>query len=343
MFNNVKAVVQSASKGISLTVVVPLGAGTGPVTVSTNLVAAASGPVFTYQLSPVVYAAGIDGLRPVYWQNGGENYLSRSTPGSGQVRAMAITNSNDYFSSEMHFVGDFGNGAAYWMNGTLNNLPYKSTIAQGNSIAISGTDIYIGGMDYPGPAYWKNGIEYLLPGTTNNNVNVLAMAVSGPDIYAAAIDGLSGNSAVYWKNGTKYNLPLQTTNYGGGPRCIAISGTDVYFGGYDWNTPVYWLNGIEYTLPQKNGGGVYGMVISGTDVYFCGNDGGNAVFWKNGVENILPSANGAGATAYAITLSGTDVYLAGQDNNTAVYWDNKTEHFLSSNPATASSIIVPNQ
>jgi sugar lactone lactonase YvrE len=51
---NGKAATVSAATATQLTVTVPLGAGTGNITLSVNNTASVSGPVFTYQFTPVV-------------------------------------------------------------------------------------------------------------------------------------------------------------------------------------------------------------------------------------------------------------------------------------------------
>jgi sugar lactone lactonase YvrE len=62
VFFNGKAATVSAATVTQLTVAVPLGAGTGNITLSVNGAAAVSGPLFTYQLSEVVTTFAGNGL-----------------------------------------------------------------------------------------------------------------------------------------------------------------------------------------------------------------------------------------------------------------------------------------
>ena len=102
---------------------------------------------------------------------------------------------------------------------------------------------------------------------------------------------------------------------------MAISGTDVYFAGYDGPSSVYWKNGVEHVLPTAASpiprATVSGMAISGTDIYFAGFDYQSAVYWKNGVEIKLPSLSNSstGSSAVGIAIAGNDIYLAGTENS----------------------------
>jgi sugar lactone lactonase YvrE len=113
VFFNGKAATVSAATTTQLTVVVPLGAGTGNITVSVNNGAAVSGPVFTYQYTGVVttlignpnqskqynilayfnYPTGVavDKSGNVYVADSKNNLIAKVTPG-GVVSTLAGTN-----------------------------------------------------------------------------------------------------------------------------------------------------------------------------------------------------------------------------------------------------------
>ena len=70
-------------------------------------------------------------------------------------------------------------------------------------MTVIGTDVYFVGTDGREAAYWKNGIETLLPKTGSNQADASAIIAIGTDIYIAGDDD---NLAVYWKNGVEVVL-----------------------------------------------------------------------------------------------------------------------------------------
>jgi hypothetical protein len=339
-FNGVQAVVESATS-TTIKAVVPLGAGTGPVSVATATLPVKTGPIFTYNLTLITtYFAG-DG---VYWQNGVQILLPR-TGNLAVSRAILISGTDIYFA---------GSDAAgyyhpvYWKNGVENNLPITSNKGEVITSFIVGSDIYFAGYDGNAPAYWKNGVENLLP-YSGAYALVNTMTIQGTDIYFAGYDG---DNAVFWKNGTRNTLPATAKK--ASVTAIAIAGNDIYFGGTETrvntvspiyrNIGVYWKNGIEYTLPSKSTyGAVSAMTLAGTDVYFAGTDGYASatvpVYWKNGAEVALPKINKWGQI-YNMVISGSDIYFMGYEVESTfvgqvpvniekpVYWKNGKEYFL---------------
>jgi len=113
---------------------------------------------------------------------------------------------------------------------------------------------------------------------------------------------------------------------GGYVRSIAVSGTDVYFGGYftqaggiSANYVARW-NAVTKTWSALGSGVdsyVYALAVSGTDVYVGGlfsNAGGNPAWriakWNGNSWSALGSGLGGG-TVQAIAVNGTDVYVGG--------------------------------
>ena len=92
----------------------------------------------------------------------------------------------------------------------------------GNSIQVSGSDVYVGGVTANGscvliPCYWKNGkrtdlsmIDPALDGWVNS------IFVLGRDVFAAGHNGFDPNLGAfspipcYWKNGVRTDLPSGT-------------------------------------------------------------------------------------------------------------------------------------
>lgn len=179
------------------------------------------------------------------------------------------------------------------------------------AVAVSGTDIYVGGyfLDAGGNpnadqiARW-DGTQWLALGTGMND-NVLAIAISGTDIYAGG----------YF------------TNAGGNPNADRIARWD----GSQWHPLGTGLNG-----------GVSAIAISGTEVYVGGNftdAGGNPdadyiARWDG--SQWLALGTGLNDVALAIAISGTDVYVGGfftdgggnPDADYIARWDGTQWHSL---------------
>ncbi len=332
-FNGKQAVVQGATANI-LKVIVPVGAGTGPVSVATNTLSVVNGPVFTYNLTKVLYIAGGIGTNAGYLKNGVENLLPENFS-SGVVNASAIS------GKDLYFAGRDGAYAAYWKNGIETLLPKNpiTTYVGAQAMYITPQDIYFGGYDGANAVYWKNGVETTLPKSPSSFYAVAyAMFISGTDVYFAGNDG---DNLVYWKNGVETKLPRSLNNVFESVTTMYISGTDVYFAGYDVTAAVYWKNGVEFRLPQTANYGqvwVSAMTVIGTDVYFVGTDGREAAYWKNGIETLLPKTGSNQADASAIIAIGTDIYIAGNDDNLAVYWKNGVEVVLQGNSSKGDMV-----
>lgn len=237
-------------------------------------------------------------------------------------------------------------GVVYWKNGQEVFLETTvSNFGGAYGIAVSGTDLYVGGYTYsntyPGntAAYWKNGQKTLLS-APNMQGEVGALVISNGDLY---VGGSEDQRPVYWKNGTRYLLPGSTVL--GKVKAMAVNGADIYAAGYDNGRTVSWKNGVETILgtqPVVNGGAT-GMAVSGGDVYVTAIDSGNAVYWKNGTRVTLQRFDNTTADANAIALKGNDVYVAGTVRATdAVYWKNGVKYVLPkrSMSAMATSITL---
>jgi hypothetical protein len=156
--------------------------------------------------------------------------------------------------------------------------PEQSVIT---SMCISGNDVYATGYTYipdtigltpivQVPVYWKNGIKTILQ-SNNYSSYTSSIAVKGNDVYVAGYI-YNGNwntpimqdyrlpHATLWKNGIPQTLSQtaessSTTN-------IALSGNDVYVGGYEGPDSVatlYWKNGapvrFKFAAPTMFGEG----------------------------------------------------------------------------------------
>jgi hypothetical protein len=182
--------------------------------------------------------------------------------------------------------------------------------------------------------YWINQTRYELPTGDSASGDVLAIAVSGTNVYTAGYYLGGGNwKACYWKNQTRHELPTQGAT--GSASAIAVSGTDVYIAGRDESRAIacFWKN--ESRTEFEEDSVAIGIAVSGADVYTAGSYGtsGNVCYWKNTTKTDLPAPPASTfKRVLAIAVSGADVYTFGYYNiyppavtaitTTYCYWKN---------------------
>jgi hypothetical protein len=203
-----------------------------------------------------------------------------------------------------------------------------------NAIAISGGDVYVGGLFTTAGgnpanriAKW-NGSSWSALGTGVDN-DVYAIAISGSDVYVGGyFTAAGGNPANYiakW-NGSSWSA-LGTGVDDGTVWAIAVSGSDVYVGGAFTTVGGNTVNGIAKwngsswsALGAGFDNEVGAIAISGTDVYVGGaftTAGGNPANyiakWNGSSWSALGSgaSNGVNNPVYAIAISGSNVYVGG--------------------------------
>jgi len=324
-FNGVAGTVTEATS-TSLTVTVPVRAGSGAVTVN----GVAAGVNFRYV--PDVFVAGHVGdangnWRATYWKNGIPVTLS----GPGQhtyANAMVVVNEDIYVVGE-RYLGIYG-VARWWKNGTETPVSDDKHFSTARAINVVGTDVYIAGNEGNSAnktiaRYWKNGKAVnISDGTTN--VSLAGIAVNGQDVYTVGNSvHTNGNTvATYWKNGVANQLTTGVSFAWN----IFVSGNDVYTTGSIRNTgPTvgfvsYWKNNNAKLLsPGLAGGAGRDVVVVGDDVYVAGveenaKDITVAKYWKNGAPVAL-SDGAFDAGANAIDVLGEDVYVVGYEYNAA--------------------------
>ena len=329
-----------------------------------------------------IYVAGFEEsstgiLVPKYWKNGTVVTLSHGIYDAGA--SSIFVSGNDVYvagseitSIQTVFPFSTTSTAKYWKNGTAVNLSSGTDDAYGNSVFVSGNDIYEAGAEqtstrpkYPFinsvAKYWKNGTPVGL--TDGRNYAVAnSIFVLGNDVYVAGFEFKDTLSvAKYWKNGVPVNLTYSTNE--AAAYSIFVSGSNVYVSGgvytgsSEASSPelaIYWKNGIATTFPNGADNSYAGSIfVSGNDVYVSGAKYTNtavpvlrALYWKNGTEVDLTdgAVKSSGGSIFVI---GTDVYSAGSigDGSTgikAVYWKNGTAVNLTDgiNYAVANSIFV---
>ncbi len=213
-----------------------------------------------------------------------------------------------------------------------------------NTIAVSGTTVYIGGdftdlggnpnIDYI--ARW-DGTNWspLLSGTAGLNATVHAIVLSGTEVIAGgAFQNAGGNSnANYiarW-NGTQWTGFISGTTGGitGTVYTLALSGTHIYAGGAftdaggngDADGIAYWDGGWR-NLGSGRDNTVYTIVFSGIRVYAGGDFTNSIAYWDGSSWTALGGGISSGSV-YAITIVGNNVYAGGSfttpGNNIARY------------------------
>jgi hypothetical protein len=129
--------------------------------------------------------------RAIYWKNGTPFYLSDGTTDIS-INSLTVSGNDVYMAGTQNDGVADTNGfrktvAKYWKNGIAVNLTDGLNYAEATSIAISGNDIYVAGLEYDGklidgfPAsvakYWKNGEPVLLTdGSSDAGANSIFVA-----------------------------------------------------------------------------------------------------------------------------------------------------------------------
>src|SRR5579859_112963 len=118
--------------------------------------------------------------------------------------------------------------------------------------------------------------------------------------------------ASYWKDGVYARLTK--TDSASEVDCMAVSGSNVWIGGWDWsllpNTAVVWKNGeqVSFNCP----GEIYATAAQGSDLYETHFDNTNRcwVYSKNGVATAIADT-ALSIQPTGIALQGNDVFISG--------------------------------
>jgi hypothetical protein len=161
-----------------------------------------------------------------YWKNSNAINLTDGTNGA-QAWSIAVSGNDAFVAGNERngrsYQDASGNTykksvAKYWKNSQPVTLTDGTEDAYANSIAVSGTDVYVAGTEWNGKSYQIQG--------------------SG-DTYRKSV-------AKYWKNGKAVNLTDGTED--AVAKSIAISGTDVYVAGTMNGYATYWKNSVAVKL-----------------------------------------------------------------------------------------------
>ncbi|KIO75515.1 hypothetical protein TH53_20365 [Pedobacter lusitanus] len=270
------------------------------------------------------------------------------------------------YSNKMYSV------ATLWKNGTATALTDGTADrAEAYSVYVSGTDVYVAGIDGGKCVIWKNGAPTVL--ATDLYSSVYSVFVNGTDVY---VSGFSHGLATIWKNGVAVRLtsgPEFSRAY-----AIYVNGGDVYAAGYEYNkeqkcVAMMWKNGIATQLSDgTRQATAKSIAVSGNDVYVAGTENvdpadrdlaGNesssviplprsiARIWKNGVIANLTTGDKQ-AVANSVFVNGADVFVAGYEydgsTSRAILWKNMKPAGLNApteggvRKSSANSVFVHN-
>lgn len=248
---------------------------------------------------------------------------SPGDPHTGIYALGVKVNPNDVFSAQ----------PVYWAEGKEVILGDRNTIAA--SIALKGSDVYVTGFKDKKAVLWKNGVPEYLPMEASEGAT-WTVSFNGSDVYAVGVDG---SQAVVWKNSVVYKRLSQVGTYSGAVDDKGDIHYLVKKSGEEGGPRIkYGKNEVitEVTDPTNK---VEQLALSGTDVYFGGtNQKETEVYiWKNNVKSVVETATDTLATQYEFAnlwVDGTDVYLFYYDtdidkrSSVTKYWKNGAVYTL---------------
>ena len=205
------------------------------------------------------------------------------------------------------------------------------------------THVYIAGsvgksISNTVPAYWKDGVLYLLPltnGSTSGQAFGIAEDRSG-NLYVAG--GLQNGQVGYWRNSTFVPLPLGA--YGAGTTAGIAVDTDgnvwvegeVGASATSLDTFVYWKNGTGPSFLASSPSQVWGIQADLLgNVYIIGNLVTGPMLpyvWKNGANPTQQGLLGDNTNAYiqqsALSMNGLSIFGVEWGGTTGgpAYWSN---------------------
>jgi hypothetical protein len=261
---------------------------------------------------------------------------------------------NLYIGGDFTIVHDvFANNIAKW-NGSGWSALGLGINGHVRALALSGTNLYAAGsftsaagIPATNIAKW-DGSSWSALGSGVGGVPpysqppVSALAVSGTNLYAGGqfttAGGIPATNIAKWDGNAWSALGSGITpsdpGVGWGVNALAVSGSDLYAGGYfttaggvSANNIAKWNGSSWAALGLGTAGGDQGLIpgvtalaVSGSDLYAGGNfttAGGNAANymakWNGNAWSALGAGFfGGGPYVYALAVSGTDLYAAGR-------------------------------
>jgi trimeric autotransporter adhesin len=292
----------------------------------------------------MVYVGGefrtIGNIRANYvarWDGSSWSALGSGT--NGFVGALAVSGTVVYVGGRFTSAGGIPvNNIAKWDGSAWSALgsgiPVSSDILSIRTLAVSGTDLYVGG-DFAKAggiavnhiARWDGNAWSSLGSGTDGTVN--AIAVSGTDVYVsgyfATAGGIAVNYLAKWDGNTWAALGSGAFALDWNPiNALAVSGTNLYVGGsfttvggMAVNHIARWDGSAWSSLGSGTDERVNAITISGTDIFVAGEfttAGGMSAKkiakWNGNAWSSLDS--GIVGTIYKIAASAKNLYAAGE-------------------------------
>ncbi len=253
------------------------------------------------------------------------------------VNAIAASGNDVYVGGNISAF----NHIAHW-NGTTWNSLGNGVNGTVHALAIGGNTLYVGGffsaegVPANGIAKW-DGTSWSGLASGINSI-VRAIAISGTNVYVGGgfitAGGISANSIAKWDGSSWYALGSGVSGGTGGTGSdiysLAVSGTDVYAGGFFTNAGgvtvkrIAKWNGSEWSQMGTGMDGnipiyvaVYGLAVSGNTVFAVGefsNAGGvyakKIAKWSAGTWSSFQGST-VDSIVRSVAVSGNDVYVGG--------------------------------
>jgi hypothetical protein len=280
------------------------------------------------------------------------NGSSWSTLGEGvndEVDEIAVSGIDIYFGGMFTQAGgNPANRIAKWnaVSNTWSALGEDGSNGANGSvfaIAVSGSDVYVGGQFTQAGGHQANYIAKWDTGTyswpilgSGLNGPSLALATNGTDIYVGGefteAGGRLVNNIAKW-NGTDWSDLESGVN--GRVRAVAVSGTDIYVGGefteaggHPASHIARWDGSHWVALGNGVDGPVWAITVSGSDVYVggyfwqAGDISANCIAkWDPDTEAWFALGSGRYGTVFAIAESWNGLYIGGDFLGHFALWD----------------------
>jgi hypothetical protein len=293
--------------------------------------------------------------------------VSWTTVGSmtGTVNAIAFSGTDLWAVGFLSVPGTGSSHVAMW-NGTT--WTSKGFFTNGNveTIAVAGTDVYVGGQlpvgSFNNIARW-NGSTFVAVGSgvTGGSNYVHVLTPSGNTLYLGGdfrtAGGVSARNIATLTNGTTW-AGFQGTGLDSAANAIAVSGTDVYVGGNftsagtisankiaKWNSVTNVWSALGSGVPAANTS-IAAIAVAGNKVYTGGTfssiggvSANNIAVWNGTGWAAL--GTGVNSSVSVIIVRGDDVYVGGGFQTAGGVTANRVAKWNGTSWSGLNSTILP--